>query len=49
MTELQENTIDQIKFLLMYLSETDLLKNIDILICFDEIVREYVGENVNNN
>ena len=49
MKELQENTIDQIRTLLRYLSETDLLKNKDILMCLDVIAREYGGEVVNNN
>ena len=44
MKELQENTIDQIRTLLRYLSETDLLKNKDILLCLDVIAREYGGE-----
>ena len=43
MKELQENTIDQIRTLLRYLSETDLLKNKDILLCLDVIAREYGG------
>ena len=42
--ELHENTIDQIRTLLMYLKQTDLLKNKDILICLDVIAREYGGE-----
>ena len=49
MKELQENTIDQIRTLLRYLSETDLLKNKDILMSLDLIAREYGGEVVNNN
>ncbi len=49
MKELQENTIDQIRTLLRYLSETDLLKNKDILMCLDVIAREYGGEVINNN
>ena len=49
MKELQENTIEQISILLRYLSETDLLKNKDILICFDVLAREYGGEVVDNN
>ena len=49
MKELQENTIDQIRTLLRYLSETDLLKNKDILRCLDVIAREYGGEVVDNN
>ncbi len=49
MKELQENTIDQIRILLRYLNETDLLNNKDILMCLDVIAREYGGEVVNNN
>ena len=47
--ELHENTIDQIRTLLMYLKQTDLLKNKDILMCLDVIAREYGGEVVNKN
>ena len=49
MKELQENTIDQIRTLLRYLSETDLLNNKDILRCLDVIAREYGGEVVDKN
>ena len=49
MKELHENTIDQIRTLLRYLSETDLLKNKDILLCLDVIAREYGGEVVDKN
>ena len=49
MKELQENTIDQIRTLLRYLSETDLLKNKDILMCLDVIAREYGGEVLDKN
>ena len=49
MKELQEKTIYQLRTLLRYLSETDLLKNKDILMCLDVIAREYGGEVVNNN
>ena len=49
MKELQENTIDQIRAHLRYLSETDLLKNKDILMCLDVIAREYGGEVVDKN
>ena len=49
MKELQESTIDQIRTLLRYLSETDLLKNKDILMCLDVIAREYGGEVVDKN
>jgi len=49
MKELEENTIEQIRTLLRYLSETDLLKNRDILICLDVIAREYGGEVIDKN
>ena len=49
MKELEENTIDQIRTLLRYLSETDLLKNKDILMCLDIIAREYGGEVIDKN
>ena len=49
MKELQEKTIYQLRTLLRYLSETDLLKNKDILMCLDVIAREFCGEVVNNN
>ena len=49
MKELHENTIDQIRTLLRYLNETDLLKNKDILMCLDVIAREYGGEVVDKN
>ena len=47
--ELHENTIDQIRTLLRYLSETDLLNNKDILRCLDVIAREHGGEVVDKN
>ena len=47
--ELHENTIDQIRTLLKYLSETDLLNNKDILRCLDVIAREHGGEVVDKN
>ena len=47
--ELHENTIDQIRTLLMYLKQTDLLKNKDILRCLDVVAREYGGEVVDKN
>ena len=47
--ELHENTIDQIRTLLMYLKQTDLLKNKDILMCLDLVAREYGGEVVDRN
>ena len=49
MKELQENTIDQIRTLLKYLSETDLLGRKDILMCLDVIAREYGGEVLDKN
>ena len=47
--ELHENTIDQIRTLLMYLKQTDLLENKDILMCLDIVAREYGGEVVDKN
>ena len=47
--ELHEDTIDQIRTLLMYLKQTDLLKNKDILMCLDVVAREYGGEVVDRN
>ena len=49
MKELQQDTIDQIRTHLMYLKQTDLLKNKDILMCLDVIAREYGGEVVDKN
>ena len=49
MKELEENTIDQIRTLLRYLTETDLLKNEEVLRCLDVIAREYGGEVVDKN
>ena len=49
MKELQQDTIDQIRTHLMYLRQTDLLKNEEILRCLDIIAREYGGEVVNKN
>ena len=49
MKELQENTIDQIRTLLRYLEQTDLLKNKDILMCLDVIARKYGGKVVDKN
>ena len=49
MKELQENTIEQIRTLLRYLSETDLLNNKEVLRCLDIIAREYGGEVVDKN
>ena len=49
MKELEEDTIEQIKSLLNYLEQTDLLKNNDILRCLDQIAREYGGMIVDEN
>jgi len=49
MKELEENTIEQIRTLLNYLEQTDLLKSNDILRCLDVIAREYGGEVVDKN
>ena len=49
MKELQENTIDQIRTLLKYLTETDLLNNKEVLRCLDVIAREHGGEAVDKN
>ena len=49
MKELQENTIDQIRALLRYLTETDLLNNKEILRCLDVIAREHGGEVLDKN
>ena len=49
MKELEENTIDQIRTLLRYLTETDLLNNKDVLRCLDVIAWEHGGEVVDKN
>ena len=49
MKELEENTIEQIRTLLNYLEQTDLLKSKEILRCLDVIAREYGGEVVDKN
>ena len=49
MKELEENTIEQIRTLLNYLEQTDLLKSKDVLRCLDVIAREYGGKVVNEN
>ena len=49
MRELQQDTIDQIRTHLMYLKQTDLLKNNDILMCLDKVARAYGGEIVVKN
>ena len=50
MKELEENTIEQIRTLLNYLEQTDLLKNKEIFFrCLDVIAREYGGEVVDLN
>ena len=49
MKELEVNTIEQIRTLLNYLEQTDLLNNKDILRCLDVIAREYGGKVVNED
>ena len=49
MKELQDNTIDQLRTLLRYLTETDLLNNKVVLRCWDVIAREHGGEVVDKN
>ncbi len=49
MKELQESTIDQIRTLLRYLTDTDLLNNKEVLRCLDIIAREHGGEVVDKN
>ena len=49
MKELEENTIEQIRTLLNYLEQTDLLKKKDILMYLDVVAREYGGEVVDKN
>ena len=49
MKELQDNTIDQIRTLLRYLTETDLLSNKEVLRCLDIIAREHGGEVLDKN
>ena len=49
MRELQQDTIDQIRTHLMYLKQTDLLNNKDILMCLDVVAREYGGQVVDKN
>ena len=49
MKELEENTIDQIRTLLRYLTETDLLNNKEVLRCLDVIAREHSGEVVDKS
>ncbi len=49
MMELEENTIEQIRTLLNYLEQTDLLKNKDIIRFLDIIARQYGGEVVDKN
>ena len=49
MRELKENTIDQTKTLLRYLTETDLLNNKEVLRCLAFIAREHCGEVLDNN
>tara|TARA_B100000941_G_scaffold160977_1_gene114522 strand:+ start:440 stop:589 length:150 start_codon:yes stop_codon:yes gene_type:complete len=49
MKELEENTIEQIRTLLNYLEQTNLLNNKDILRCLDVIASEYSGKVVDEN
>ena len=49
MKELEEDTIEQIRTLLNYLEQTDLLKNKGILRCLDLVAREYGGKIVDEN
>ncbi len=49
MKELEENTIDQIRTLIGYLTETDLLVNREVLRCLDLIPSEHGGEVVDKN
>ena len=49
MKELQENTTDQIRTLLRYLKETDLLNDKEVLRCLDIIAREHGGEVIDKN
>ena len=49
MKELQENTIDQIRTLLRYLTETDLLNNKEVRRYLDLIAREHGGEVLEKN
>ena len=48
MKELYENTINQMRTLLRYLTETDLL-NKEVLKCLDLIAREHGGEVVDKS
>ena len=49
MKELEENTIEQIRTLLNYFEQTDLLKNKEILRCLNGIASEYGGNVVDKN
>ena len=49
MKELDENTIEEIRIILNYLEQTDLLNNKDILRCLDVVAREYGGEVLDKN
>ena len=49
MKELQENTINQTRRLLRYLTETDLLNNKEVLRYLDLIAREHGGEILEKN
>ena len=49
MKELEENTIEQIRTLLHYLEQTDLLNNKDILRYLDVISIDYGGKVMDEN
>tara|TARA_Y100001978_G_C23351003_1_gene272000 strand:+ start:324 stop:503 length:180 start_codon:yes stop_codon:yes gene_type:complete len=49
MKGLQQDKIDQKRTHLMYLKQTDLLKNKDIIMCLDIVEREYGGVAVDKN
>ena len=49
MKELEENTIEQIRTLLNYLEQTDLLNKKDILRCLDVVAREYGWQVLDKN
>ena len=49
MKELEEDTIEQIRTLLTYLEQTELLNKKEILRCLDVIAREYGGEVLDKN
>ena len=49
MKELEENTIEEIRIILNYLEQTDLLNNKDILRCLDVVAWECRGEVLDKN